>query len=122
VITGARVWALLIGLAIAAPVAASLLLGTAACNQPTLTLVPNRAQTPPGIRDACAVAEHKCTKCHDLERIKVSKFTKPQWHMYIDRMRRQPNSGITEGDGVVILKCLVYISKKLPGDANEAGT
>lgn len=88
------------------------------CNQPRLALVPDRVRTPPGIREACALAETKCSRCHDLERIRVSRFSRNEWSWYVDRMRRQPDSGITERDGATILNCLTYASRQ-PGAESE---
>jgi hypothetical protein len=87
----------------------------AAC-QPTerLVLIPpaESARTPPAIREACLVAEQKCSRCHDLERIKIAHHAMVDWPMYVDKMRRQPGSGITVDDGGVIVKCLNHLSKR----------
>ena len=83
-----------------------------ACNQAAITLLPDRARTPPAIRDACMLAEQRCTRCHDLERIKLAHWALVDWRYYVDRMRRQPGSGISEGDGQVILGCLEYMQQQ----------
>jgi hypothetical protein len=67
---------------------------------------------PPALRQACAVTEQRCSRCHDLERIRLAHHELVDWPVYVDRMRRQPASGITADDAPVILKCLDYMKTK----------
>jgi hypothetical protein len=82
-----------------------------ACTQQRLALIPEsqRIKTPPEVQQACQLAELKCSRCHDLERIKLAHHDLVDWPVYVDKMRRQPGSGISEDDGKVILKCLQYL-------------
>ena len=84
----------------------------AACAGEQLALVSasDRARTPPSVRDACALAEQKCSRCHDLERIQLAHHALVDWPVYVDRMRRLPGSGITPGDASVILRCLDWVA------------
>jgi hypothetical protein len=70
------------------------------------------ARTPPPIRDACVITEQKCSKCHDLERIRLAHPALVDWPLYVDKMRRQPGSGITVGDSSVIVRCLNHLSAR----------
>lgn len=96
-------------MALAAALGAVML--TAACMHEQLTLVPakEQARTPPTVRDACAVTERKCSRCHDLERIRLAHHELVDWPVYVDRMRRMPGSGITVDDTTVILRCLSWV-------------
>jgi hypothetical protein len=92
-----------------------LLLLLAACPpQERLVLIsPKEApQTRPEIRASCTLAEKKCSRCHDLERIKIANPRLVDWPAYVDKMRRQPSSGISSDDAVVILRCLEYVQKR----------
>lgn len=70
------------------------------------------ARTAPTIRDACAVTEQKCSKCHDLERIRLAHHALVDWPIYVDKMRLQPGSGITVDDTSVIVRCLKHLSQR----------
>jgi hypothetical protein len=87
----------------------------AACQpQERLVLIPlsESVRTPPTIREACVLTEQKCSKCHDLERIKVAHHALIDWPSYVEKMRRQPGSAITPEDGSVIVRCLNYLSQR----------
>ncbi len=79
-----------------------------------LVLLPTSeaARTPPPIREACVLTEQRCSKCHDLERIKVAHHALVDWPMYVDKMRRQPGSGISQEDGKVIVSCLLHLRER----------
>lgn len=83
----------------------------AACTSERLTLVPapDQARTPPTVRSACALTEQKCSRCHDLERIRLAHHELVDWPVYVDRMRRMPGSGITPDDAAIILRCLRWV-------------
>lgn len=52
---------------------------------------------------------HRCSKCHGLSRPLQAGITDDaQWVMYVNRMRRQPGSGISMEDQEVILRFLKW--------------
>ena len=58
-----------------------------------------------------AVFAQRCSKCHSLARPLNSGITDDgYWRMYVEKMRRQPGSGITENDRVPILRFLHWYS------------
>src|SRR6185436_19263699 len=66
---------------------------------------------PGNVRADYAVFAHRCSKCHSLARPLSSGISDMDyWSMYVARMRRQPGSGITPDDAVVILRFLRYYS------------
>jgi hypothetical protein len=66
---------------------------------------------PPDIAQACDLAARRCSRCHPLERPLIAHVTRPtNWVWYVDRMRHQPESGITEDEGRTIVRCLVFHS------------
>lgn len=102
--------------------AASLLL-VAACNAATLErgegLDPS--SVPPEEQADYALFAQRCSKCHSLSRPLNSGITEDSfWRMYVERMRRQPGSGITEQDTVAILRFLHWYSQSQP-QASQAG-
>jgi hypothetical protein len=86
----------------------------AACPQDQLVLIPGNEtmRTAPPIREACRVTEQKCSRCHDLERIKLAHHAMVDWPSYVEKMRLQPGSGITVDDKQVLLTCLNYLSQR----------
>lgn len=95
------------------PLLAFLLLG--ACGpQDQLVLIPGNetSRTAPSIREACRVTEQKCSRCHDLERIKLAHHAMVDWPSYVEKMRLQPGSGITIDDKPALLSCLRYLSQR----------
>lgn len=66
------------------------------------------ASAPADIREACALAERKCTACHERDRIVYARHTLAEWRTTVDRMRRFPGSQITPADAQVILRCVSY--------------
>lgn len=89
----------------------ALLVGIAACGAgeaPGRILTAGRSP-PPDIADACDLAARRCSRCHPLERVLLAHVASPgNWVWYVDRMRHQPESGITEAEGRVIERCLVF--------------
>ena len=74
-------------------------------------LVSGLAPLPPSIDGACRLAARRCTRCHTIDRVLLTRVESPEhWRYYVDRMRRQPGSGISPEDGQVIVRCLVYRS------------
>lgn len=67
---------------------------------------------------------HKCSKCHGLARPLQAGITDDaQWVMYVNRMRRQPGSGISMEDQEVILRFLKWHAADLrKKNAEKNGT
>jgi hypothetical protein len=66
---------------------------------------------PPDISAACDLAGHRCSRCHPIERLTLAQVSRPEhWARYVERMRRQPESGISEAEGQTITRCLVFRS------------
>lgn len=64
---------------------------------------------PPAIRRACAVMTRRCSKCHSPDRINAVQVVHPiGWELIVNRMRLQPNSGISPADQEIIIRCIVY--------------
>jgi mono/diheme cytochrome c family protein len=58
-----------------------------------------------------AVFAQRCSKCHSLARPLNSGITDDgYWRMYVEKMKRQPGSGITENDRAPILRFLHWYS------------
>ncbi len=70
-----------------------------------------RAALPAEVRADYDVFAERCSKCHSLARPLNSGITDDDyWSMYVARMRRQPESGISLEDSRVILRFLHYYS------------
>jgi hypothetical protein len=66
---------------------------------------------PPDLRGDYALFAQRCSKCHSLARPLNSGITNDEfWRLYVERMRRQPGSGISEGDTYYILRFLHWYS------------
>lgn len=60
-----------------------------------------------------AVFAQRCSKCHSLSRPLESGITDDDfWVFYVERMRRQPASGIALSDEPAILRFLHYYSQE----------
>ena len=69
---------------------------------------------PENIRPDYALFAHKCSKCHSLARPLSANITDDeQWVLYVNRMRRQPASGISREDQEGILRFLKYYAAEL---------
>jgi hypothetical protein len=56
----------------------------------------------------------RCSKCHALQRVWDSGIQDDEfWDRYVERMRRQPASGISPDDGAHIVTFLHYYSRTL---------
>jgi hypothetical protein len=72
-------------------------------------------QLPVDVRADYAVFARRCSKCHSLARPLGSGIhDDKQWVDYVERMRRQPGSGISRADTVPILRFLHYYSHDYP--------
>ena len=65
----------------------------------------------------------RCSKCHSLARALNSSIdTNEYWDVYVERMRRQPGSGISIDDTHVILRFLYYyaaVQRQAKSSQNE---
>ncbi len=76
---------------------------------------------PPEEQADYAVFAQRCSKCHSLARPLNSGITDDgYWRMYVEKMKRQPASGITENDRAPILRFLHWYSGlKQKGDGGS---
>jgi hypothetical protein len=96
----------------AALVAVATLVGSAAACSRKESLDPSTM--PENVRGDYQVFASKCSKCHTLARPLNANITDDeQWVMYVNRMRRQPASGISMEDQQRILKFLRYYAADL---------
>jgi len=64
---------------------------------------------PPDVGAPYALFSDRCSKCHSLARaLNASGNTKEYWDDCVERMRRQPGSGISVEDTTVVLRFLYY--------------
>ena len=69
---------------------------------------------PENVRGDYAVFARKCSKCHSLARpLSANISDDEQWVLYVNRMRRQPASGISPSDQEHILRFLRYYAADL---------
>lgn len=67
----------------------------------------SESQLTPELRADYDVFAQKCSKCHSLAKPLNSHVDDDEvWVRYVAKMRRQPGSGISEADGVSILRFL----------------
>lgn len=94
-------------LALAAP---ALLAATSACSAGRSEGV-DVDSLPESVRGDYELFAIRCSKCHSLARPLESGITDDGfWKEYVDRMRRQPSSGISPADEIPILRFLHYYS------------
>lgn len=71
------------------------------------------SKLPPDLRDDYALFAQRCSKCHPLARPLTSGIDDDDyWKAYVERMRRQPGSGISPADEPAILRFLHYYSEQ----------
>ena len=71
---------------------------------------------PPDVRPDYELFAERCSKCHSLARPLESGITDDAfWKKYVERMRRQPGSGISPADESRILRFLHYYSLEKKG-------
>jgi hypothetical protein len=71
------------------------------------------AQLPEAVRPDYQLFARRCSKCHSLARPLGSGITDDAvWIAYVNRMRRQPGSGISPQDATPILRFLHYYSSE----------
>jgi len=72
------------------------------------------SKMPENIRADYALFANRCSKCHSLARPLTANITDDeQWVLYVNRMRRQPGSGISRTDQEGILRFLKYYAAEL---------
>lgn len=72
------------------------------------------SKLPENIRADYDVFAHRCSKCHSLARpLGANISDDQQWVLYVNRMRRQPSSGISYADQEAILRFLRYYAADL---------
>lgn len=85
----------------------------------------NAANLPQEVRSDYVLFAQRCSKCHSLSRPLESGITDDDfWRAYVERMRRQPSSGISPSDETPILRFLHYYSaeqKRRGGDDAGGG-
>ncbi len=78
---------------------------------------------PADIRTDYGVFAQRCSKCHSLTRALNSGISDDHyWALYVERMRRQPASGITTDDVPVVLRFLHYYSVEVERARERAKT
>jgi len=71
------------------------------------------AKLPDDLRPDYALFAQRCSKCHSLARPLGSGIDDDEyWKRYVERMRRQPGSGISPADEAPILRFLHYFSEE----------
>lgn len=64
---------------------------------------------PEGLMKDYVLFSKRCSRCHTLSRPLNASITSAQhWRAYVNRMRRNPSSGISPRDGESILRFLDY--------------
>jgi hypothetical protein len=82
-----------------------------ACAEPR-GLLTGAAPPPPDIQQACALATARCSHCHPIERVVVTRgIGERRWKMYVEQMRLKPSSGISPVEGEVIFSCLRFVEE-----------
>ena len=90
------------------------------------TAGPHRAEgvdvdaMPADLRADYDLFRQRCSKCHALQRVWDSGIQDDEfWERYVERMRRQPSSGISPDDGVHIVRFLEYYSRTARAQKSE---
>ncbi len=76
---------------------------------------------PPEYRDDYELFASRCSRCHSLARPVASNFNEAQWRNYVERMRRQPGSGIHPDDEPRLLRFLYWYAASRRA-ARDGGT
>jgi hypothetical protein len=85
-----------------------------ACADGPHGLLAGTTSPPPEVREACALATHRCAHCHPIERVMVSRgIGVERWAMYVEQMRLKPSSGISPSEAAVIFQCLKFVETSL---------
>lgn len=98
----ASAWLLIASFAVAVPGCAS---------PPGKLTLEVDSHAPPDIASACRLADHRCSRCHPIERIfngRVASFE--QWQAVVHRMRLQQGSAISVEEEPVLVRCIAYVT------------
>jgi hypothetical protein len=88
-----------------------LLAASISCGAPHWSDEAEVVNVPPGLQADYALFAQRCSKCHSLARPLTSGIDDDEyWKRYVERMRRQPGSGISPEDEPAILRFLHYYS------------
>jgi hypothetical protein len=83
-----------------------------ACAQGPRGLLAGVPSPPPEITQACTLASKRCSHCHPIDRVIVTRgIGARRWQMYVEQMRLKPSSGISVEDAEVIFRCLQYVEE-----------
>jgi hypothetical protein len=78
------------------------------------------SKVPDDLKSDYQIFAQRCSKCHSLARPLTSNITDDQqWIDYVNRMRRQPTSGITLNDQAHILRFLKWYAAELRRQEEE---
>jgi hypothetical protein len=92
-----------------AVLAALALLASCGAAPPPHTRLEPGDDADPSIRQACAITNQVCARCHDVSKIVLTRFDNSlAWRQLVLRMRRLPGSGITDAEVHAAETCLVY--------------
>jgi hypothetical protein len=81
------------------------------------------AQLPVEVRPDYAMFARRCSKCHQLARpLNSGIHDDAEWADYVERMRRQPASGISPADTKPILRFLHYYSFSYAAGQPDGGS
>lgn len=83
-----------------------------ACAEGPRGLLAGTSSPPPEIAQACALASTRCSHCHPIERVVVTRgIGINKWQMVIEQMRLKPSSGISVDDARIIARCLRFVEE-----------
>jgi mono/diheme cytochrome c family protein len=69
----------------------------------------DEARVPESLRADYAIFRARCSKCHSLDRpLGTAIEDESYWREYVERMRRQPGSGISRADGDAAVRFLLW--------------
>jgi hypothetical protein len=81
------------------------------------------AALPEEVREDYALFAQRCSKCHSLARPLQSGITDDEyWRSYVERMRRQPGSGIAPDEVPHILQFLHYYASSIAARTRRPST
>jgi len=84
----------------------------ASCADTPRGLLVGAPTAPPEIQQACTFATMKCSHCHPIERVVLSRgIGARRWQLTIEQMRLKPSSGISPNDADVVFRCLQFIEQ-----------
>jgi hypothetical protein len=82
----------------------------ASCAEAPRGLLSGTPNPPPEVQQDCALATAKCSRCHPIDRVVVTRgIGVGRWQMYVEQMRLKPSSGISLRDADVIFRCLRFV-------------